>query len=77
MWRVVNYNILNISNVSTKPHVFRVHKNEGLLRIQSHRDDVLYILDCNFPRLFQCKIFPEEFLIISQLNDQWDIEGLL
>lgn len=59
-------------------HVLRVDEDEGLLRVQADCDDVLDVLVGQVGEFFQvASLLVEVLLVVSHLNDERHVEGLL
>lgn len=52
----------------SEPHVVAIGEDERLFRIEADGDDVAGVLERHLMHLRQCEIFPNELLVIRQLN---------
>ena len=59
------------------PNVICVSKDESFFFIKAKCYDILCIFYGKTVTFFQGQIFPQEFLIISELNDKWDVKCIL
>ena len=63
--------------VKLSAHGAKVGEDEGLLHVKPEGDDVLGVLHRELLRVGQLEIFPEELLVVGQLDDERHVEGLL
>lgn len=60
-----------------RPHVRVVVKDKGLARVEPQGDNVLGVFACKAHGVFLRKAFPQEFLVVRELDGELHVEGLL
>ena len=58
-------------------HVVKVCEDEGPRDIKPARDDVLGVLPRQPPRFLHREALPQVLLVVRELDDEGDVEGLL
>ena len=64
-------------NSANRPDILGVCKYESAVQLKAACNNILCVLHGKTLRLFKSQVFPQEFFIISELNNQWYIEDIL
>ena len=63
--------------VKSSTDMFEILENESLVDVEAQSDDVFGIVDGQLFGLVHFEALPQILLVVGQLNDQGDVEGLL
>ena len=63
--------------VELSSHLLKIGKYVGLVHVKSQGDDVFGVLEGQPFGVPHLQVFPEELLVVGQLNDQWHVERFL